>query len=100
MVCKHLVELEAAIAAAGIHETYRGQVWSENCREWVYYDCLLDVAAIRESYDLAPCVIDHANDDPKSGLESGLVCKECHDAILGVHPQNAKGKRTFPVASG
>ena len=100
MVCKHLCDLELAIAAAGIAETYRGQVWSQNCREWVYYDCFLDVAAIHEFFDLAPCVIDHTNDDPKSGLESGLVCEECHAAIMGVHPKRAKGKRAFPAADG
>ena len=98
MLCEHLFDLELTVAAAGIDETYRGQSWSQNCREWVYYDCLLDVVAIRESFDLALCVVDHRNDDPKRGLESGFVCGQCHDALLGVHPQNGKGRRVFPGA--
>ena len=100
MVCEHLRDLELAIASTGIDETYRGQPWSQNCREWVYYDCLLDVAAIRESFDLAPCVVDHKNDDSRSGLESGLVCKNCNDAIMGVHPKDRRGRRAFPGDGG
>jgi hypothetical protein len=98
MLCEHLRDLELAIAAAGIGETYRGQPWSQNCQEWVYFDCILDTAAIRESFDLAACVVDHRNDDPKSGLEAGFVCQECHDAIMGVHPEAGKGRRAFPGA--
>ena len=98
MVCEHLRELELAIASAGINETYRGQVWSENCREWVYFDCLLELAAIREAFDLAPCVVDHRNDDSRSGLEAGFVCKKCNDAIMGVHPNSGRAKRVFPCS--
>ena len=42
MVCEHLYPLEQALLAAGIAETYRGQPWSRNCREWVYFDADLD----------------------------------------------------------
>jgi hypothetical protein len=98
MICEHLRDLELAIASAGIDETCRGQPWSQNCREWVYYDCLLDMAAIRDSFDFTPCVVDHRNDDPRSGLEAGFVCEQCHDAIMGVHPQNGKGRRVFTGA--
>jgi hypothetical protein len=100
MICEHLRDLELAITAAGIDETYRGQPWSQNCREWVYFDCLLDVVAISESFDLAPCVVEHRNDDPRSGLESGFVCQECRDAIMGIHPEARKDERVFPRASG
>jgi len=41
-------------------------------------------------------VIDHVNDDPKSGRESGLVCTQCHDGIIGLHKADAAGKRIFP----
>jgi hypothetical protein len=37
MICKHLQQLESDILAAGIQETFRGQVWSANCREWVVF---------------------------------------------------------------
>ena len=100
MLCEHLRDLELAIISAGIAETYRGQPWSQNCREWVYFDCLLDTATIRTTFDFAPCVVDHTNEDPRSGLESGFACKQCHDAIMGVHPKNGRDKRVFAGGSG
>lgn len=98
MVCQHLSELELAIKTSGIAETHRGQVWSENCREWVYFDCLLDVRAIRESFHLDAVVSDHTNDDPRSGREAGLTCEDCNDAIMGAHPADAQDKPVFPAS--
>jgi hypothetical protein len=96
VICEHLQPLEAAILAAGITETFRGQAWSSNCREWVYFDCCLEVEAIRRQFELPVFVVNHVNDDSKSGREAGLVCKECHDAVIGLHKDDATGKRVFP----
>jgi hypothetical protein len=96
MICEHLRPLEDAIRAAGIAETFRGQPWTTNCREWVYFDCYLEVEKIRQQFDLSACVVDHLNDDPKSGRESGVVCTECHDGIVGLNKADASGKRVFP----
>jgi hypothetical protein len=96
MVCHHLRHLEEAIIASGIGETFRGQAWTTNCREWVYFDCYLDVEKIREQFALPPCVVSHVNHDPKSGRESGLLCEECRDAIMGLHASDAVGKPRFP----
>ena len=85
MVCEHLRELEERMLAAGLRVTFRGQAWSRNCREWVYFDCLLDRAAIRETIEFAPCVKDHEHLGTHDGAEAGFVCQECHDAIMGVH---------------
>lgn len=86
MVCEHLAALEQEIAARGIAESYRGQAWSRNCREWVYYACVLDLAALRARFGFAPCVIDHAHRGTHDGSESGFVCEQCQDAIMGAHP--------------
>lgn len=96
MVCEHLRELELAIQEAGITETWRGKAWSKNCREWVYFDCVLKISAIRESYNLGRNVRHHSNDDPKSGRESGFVCNICHDAVMGLYYKDADGKTWFP----
>lgn len=95
MVCEHLAALERELLAAGIALTYRGQAWSSNCREWAYFACLMDRPAIRERLSLPECVIDHDNDDSRSGLESGLVCSTCHDAVVGVHSTQAAGYPRF-----
>lgn len=83
-MCEHLTQLERELQSCGIAETFRGQAWSSNCREWVYFTCYLDLAVIRERLALPPCVIDHVNDDPKSGLERGFVCWEHKDGIMGM----------------
>ncbi|HEX4605087.1 MAG TPA: endonuclease domain-containing protein [Candidatus Angelobacter sp.] len=71
--------------AAAMHETYRGQPWSKNCREWVYFDCFLDIDSIRRQFNLPACVIDHVHRGTHDGRERGLVCSECNDAIMGVY---------------
>lgn len=83
MVCSHLSALEDALKAAGVAETFRGQAWSANCREWVYFDVVLDVESLRQRFDFGPSVRVHENLDPRSGTERGLVCASCHDAIVG-----------------
>lgn len=99
MICEHLRELEEAILAEGITESYRGQPWSKNCREWVYFDCVFNASAIGASFDLPHCVSQHFNNDPKSGREFGLVCDICHDGIVGIHPQDGTGKKLFPATN-
>jgi hypothetical protein len=88
MVCEHLSALEQQMLSAGLRVTFRGQAWSRNCREWVYFDCLLDRAAIRERIEFASCVKDHEHLGTHDGQEAGFVCEECHDAVMGVHRQS------------
>jgi hypothetical protein len=83
MTCVHLHALEAELTAAGIRETYRGTPWSMNCREWVYFDAVLDVPSIAARMKFPACVEVHENLDPKSGTESGFVCTACNDAVMG-----------------
>ena len=93
MVCEHLSWLERALIHAGFQETYRGQAWSHNCREWVYYPVCLDIDRLRAEHDFAPSLETHENLDPKSGTERGLVCRACHDAIMG----RVAGAPRFPM---
>ena len=95
MLCEHLRALEAAIKAAAIPETFRGQAWSNNCREWVYFDCYLDMSAIRAQFQLSPCVEDHIHRGTHDGSERGLVCHEHWDAIMGLY-EPVQGSRGFP----
>jgi hypothetical protein len=83
MVCMHLAALEAELIAARIPETARGAVWSQNCREWVYFDVVLDLEALAARFAFDPCVKLHQNLDARSGLESGFYCTSCLDAVMG-----------------
>ncbi len=95
MVCEHLRALEQALLEHGVKETFRGQAWSQNCREWVYFDCYLDLPALRARFAFAPCVSDHVHRGTFDGQEAGLVCNQCHDAIMGVHPVDAEKHQVF-----
>ena len=83
MICEHLKPLEEAILAKGIRETFRGAAWSQNCREWVYFDCYIDTASVRARFALAACVEEHVHRGTHDGQERGFVCSRCHDGIMG-----------------
>jgi len=83
MVCEHLRAVEQALNEQRFRKTFRGQPWSSNCREWVYFDCYLDLPGIRARHALADCVTDHAHRGTHDGQERGLVCLACQDALMG-----------------
>lgn len=87
-MCIHLEQLEKYILAAGFKETFRGQPWTNNCHEWVYYSCVLDTKNLKEKLNLEFPVIVHDYFDPKAGSELGFVCTLCNDAIMGPHPKS------------
>lgn len=89
MVCEHLAALEAELAERGVAETYRGQAWSDNCREWIYFACVLDLAALRTRFAFAASIEDHIHRGTHDGAEAGFFCAECKDAIMGAHPDVA-----------
>ncbi len=65
--------------------------WTNNCREWVYFDAVLDTTSLATRLNLPPCVKVHENLDDRSGLERGFVCEDCKDAIMGL----ITGERVF-----
>lgn len=89
MVCEHLAALERELIAQEVEITFRGQAWSENCREWVYFARRLDLPALRGRFAFAACVEDHVHRGTHDGAEAGFVCIACNDAIMGGHPDVA-----------
>lgn len=83
MICSHLKALETELLTSGLRETYRGTPWSQNCREWVYFDVVLDTASLAARMQFDPCVQISENLDPKSGTERGFYCTQCKDAVMG-----------------
>lgn len=96
-MCKHLIQLDKALKAQGHLELSRGQSWSKNCREWVYYDCYLDIESLRKEFGFPDFIKHHENDDPKSGTEEGFVCELCNDGIMGLNRKYelSNEKKTF-----
>ena len=77
-------------------ETFRGQAWSNNCREWVYFNCYIDREAVRRAFQLAPCIAEHVHRGTHDGEESGFVCSACNDALIGAYELKA-GMAVFPA---
>ncbi len=94
MTCKHLRDLEQALLDAGIAETCRGAVWTTNCREWVYFDCILDLASLRDKFCLPEIVKDRDLLGTHEGCERGFYCSQCHDGVMGCHPTHGP-RRVF-----
>lgn len=92
MTCKHLRQLETEIIQAGIRETFRGKAWTDNCREWIYFDCYLDRKSLRKRMAFADSVLDHEHLGTHDGQEAGFECTQCHDGIMGVHKSYIKTK--------
>ena len=95
MVCEHLSEVEQALLDLGTAVTFRGQAWSKNCREWVYFDVFLDLPRVRKHHLLPSAVKDHEHRGTHDGQECGLVCSLCHDALMG-HAEGKSGASVFP----
>jgi len=91
-MCEHLTALDNELKEKGIKETFRGQPWSNNTREWVYYDCVLVLDKIRKRHNFSEFIGTHVNDDNKSGMESGFYCERCKDGVMGIHPTFGEGK--------
>jgi hypothetical protein len=95
MVCEHLKELEIEVMAAGVRETFRGNPWSDGCREWVYFDCFFDLASLRKRLRFAASVQDYLHLGTHDGQECGFVCTVCADGIMGVHERCSAGMRVY-----
>jgi hypothetical protein len=91
-VCEHLRALEDELTVQKRKVTFAGQAWSSNCRHWMYFDVVLDCDALKKRLKLGDGVTVHVNDDPRSGREKGLFCSSCNDAVIGIHPEDAKGR--------
>lgn len=91
-MCEHLKRLDIELQERGIKEIFRGQAWSNNTREWVYYDCVLNLDKLRSRYNFPDFIKTHINDDNKSGMEAGFYCDQCKDGVMGIHPHFGQGK--------
>lgn len=99
MVCEHLIELEKALIEKGFKETYRGQAWSNNCREWVYFHCYLDRPELRKKFAIPECVVDYEHIGTHEGSEAGFYCEIHQDGIMGLN-EKAIGMPQAPHYSG
>ena len=85
-MCEHLQKVENYIKQKDIKEVFRGRPWGKNCREWIYFNCILDTGELKRKLELDACVVTHQYYDIKVANELGLFCTICKDGIMGVNP--------------
>lgn len=95
MTCEHLRSLEEALIAARIKVTFRGAAWTMNCREWVYFDCILDRESLRQRMSFDSCIKDHEHRGTHDGCEAGFYCSKCQDGVMGIHPDDGSNRKVF-----
>jgi hypothetical protein len=88
-VCEHLQAVADHLCAHGGRVVFAGQAWSSNCRLWVYYDVVLDCESLIKRFDLPEIITIHDHRGTHDGAERGLECNECHDGLMGIHPEYA-----------
>ena len=64
-MCEHLQPLEDYLKTQKIPEIFRGQAWSDNCREWAYFDCVLEPESLKAKFHLPSFVTRRENTDEK-----------------------------------
>ena len=64
--------------------TFFGKAWGGSTNNWIYFDTEIDVAEMRERFDLGDNFVVHENLDPKSGMERGFIYQVTGEAIMGI----------------
>jgi hypothetical protein len=88
-MCPCLKPLDDLLKKRGHKESFRGQAWSQKCREWAYYPVVFDKASVRMLLSIPTTVVDHDHRGTHDGSESGFVCTLHDDAVMGDHPDVA-----------
>lgn len=92
-VCSHLKPLKDHIESSGGKITYQGQAWSERCRQWIYFDVVLDCEKLKIKLNPDSCVKIHEHIGTHDGQEKGFVCDVHQDGIMGIHPKFATNEK-------
>jgi hypothetical protein len=85
--CEHLSGVHDAARMAGARVVSRGQAWTGQRGEWVYFDCRFSRPSLEARLDLARVVEWHEHRGTHDGSEAGFVCRSCEAGVMGRHPQ-------------
>jgi hypothetical protein len=96
-MCEHLHSAEQYLRASGAVEVWRGKPWQNNCREWIYFNCLFDPVALKQTLQLDSFIGMHDYFDIKGGAERGLFCTVCRDGLMGIHPESHQASTVLVI---
>ena len=63
--------------------TFFGKAWGNSTNNWIYFDTVLDIEDLKNSFNLTESIELHENLDPKSGQERGFIDTQTGEAIMG-----------------
>ena len=63
--------------------TYFGKAWGKPKGNWVYFDTVLEVEALKNEFQVGEHIIIHENLDPRSGTERGFFDTNTEEGLMG-----------------
>ncbi len=63
--------------------TFYGKTWTKASADWVYFDAILDLDALKSKFQLNSAITIHENTDPKSGTERGFIDESTGEGLMG-----------------
>ena len=85
-ICEHIQPVREELLRSGAHIGTGGHLWGGTAM-WLWFNVVLDPAALQRKLVLDACVLETENDDPRSGPELGLRCSIHGDGVVGPHPK-------------
>ncbi len=93
-VCSHLAPLLDHARDSGATVAAAFESMAQSHRYWLYLDgVVFDTAALRQRFALPRTVIDHTELLTGPRPCHGFFCTDHRDAVLGLHPERARGAR-------
>jgi len=63
--------------------TFFGKAWSKQAADWIYFDTVLAVEQIKETFNFGNHIQIHKNTDPRSGKELGFIDTKTGEGLMG-----------------
>lgn len=63
--------------------TFFGKAWSKQTVNWIYFDTVLAIDALKETFNFGDHIQVHKNEDPRSGKELGFIDTNTGEGLMG-----------------
>lgn len=81
---EELRNLAKYLQRKGAQITFFGAAWSNSKGNWIYFDIKLDLGKLKKQFSLSSDIMEHVNNDPKSGTEAGFIDNRTGEALIGL----------------
>lgn len=78
-----LREVATYLVSQNVPITFYGRSWTKQTSDWLYFDTVLDLEALKKQFQWGDYIQIHENLDPKSGTERGIIDTQTGEGIIG-----------------